>query len=86
MTCFIYNQQFGSCVFGYHDDIMSSDIDECLSGDAACGENGDCENTIGSYTCKCNSGFEMIGTVCRSKTVLLSNVVYTHTSENKLNL
>lgn len=35
------------------------DIDECsLYGDKLCGPGGRCDNTVGSFRCKCESGFE----------------------------
>ena len=33
------------------------DIDECAVGNHACGENGACANTRGSYTCSCADGY-----------------------------
>ena len=33
------------------------DIDECAVGNNACGENGACANTRGSYTCSCADGY-----------------------------
>ena len=35
--------------------ILFSDIDECEN--SPCG-NGDCSNTIGSYSCTCHPGYE----------------------------
>lgn len=35
-----------------------SDIDECLQHAGMC-RNGTCENTLGSYHCKCHKGFEL---------------------------
>ena len=32
------------------------DIDECANDDFTCDEKEYCSNTIGSYTCKCDSG------------------------------
>lgn len=34
-----------------------TDIDECMAGVEQCDHN--CENTIGSYTCFCDSGFTL---------------------------
>ena len=34
-----------------------SDIDECLNVTVTCGENAECLNTDGSYSCQCMSGF-----------------------------
>ena len=39
----------------YSNNILFIDVNEC-SGDV-CGENADCENTMGSYICTCKSGY-----------------------------
>ena len=38
------------------------DINECVTGDADCDENGFCENTDGSFLCSCNPGYTGLGT------------------------
>ena len=35
--------------------LNTADIDECVEGSHQCAQI--CNNTIGSYTCSCNSGF-----------------------------
>ena len=35
-----------------------TDIDECVLELDDCHDNATCNNTIGSYTCMCNDGFE----------------------------
>jgi cysteine-rich repeat protein len=40
------------------------DINECTAGTADCDANATCMNTIGSFTCKCNSGYQGTGTSC----------------------
>lgn len=35
----------------------STDTDECDEDPEICGTNSECNNTIGSYHCKCKSGF-----------------------------
>ena len=54
-------------------DLFSfADIDEC-SGDP-CDSNATCNNTDGSYTCTCNTGYSGSGESCASKlTITLSN-------------
>ena len=42
--------------------ILFSDINECLLN--PCDANADCTNTIGSFTCKCNAGFNGDGITC----------------------
>ena len=42
-----------------------SDIDECADSSLNnCDSNADCTNTVGSFTCACNSGFSGNGTSC----------------------
>ena len=36
--------------------VLSSDVDECSTANI-CDDNKYCINTQGSYTCRCNSGF-----------------------------
>jgi len=51
-TCF--------CKDGFQGDSCSEDVDECESGDNDCADQGKaCLNTIGSYKCGCESGYEM---------------------------
>ena len=38
--------------------ICFADIDECILGLDNCHDNATCTNSIGSYTCMCNDGFE----------------------------
>lgn len=47
----------------------SDDIDECNTGQASCGDNSDCTNTVGSYSCSCKTGFlqGLLGGQCTSK-------------------
>ena len=43
------------------------DVDECnLYGGKICGSGGRCENTVGSYRCTCDAGFETdAGGICQ---------------------
>ncbi|XP_071104331.1 matrilin-3-like [Haliotis cracherodii] len=40
------------------------DTNECTAMTDDCDENAQCDNTIGSFNCTCNSGFEGDGTSC----------------------
>ena len=46
----------GSCLlpFTYH---LFTDINECATGNGGCEQN--CNNTVGSYDCSCNVGFQL---------------------------
>ena len=57
----IVSNDFKSCVCpaGYSDiSGICVDINECGDGTHACGENGVCANTRGSYTCSCADGYQ----------------------------
>lgn len=40
------------------------DVDECASNTDNCSANAACKNTIGSFSCTCNSGYQGNGYVC----------------------
>ena len=49
------------------------DIDECREKPSVC-DHGLCENTVGSYRCRCNAGFELShNRDCIGKSVSLSH-------------
>lgn len=43
------------------------DIDECVRGLHRCGQQQQCVNNDGSYTCTCNTGYQASGSVCYDK-------------------
>ena len=55
-----------------------TDIDECLSNIPPCSPNGGCYNTMGSYSCSCNSGYTGNGTHCigRTEHIQPCNILY----------
>ena len=40
------------------------DTNECTEGNHHCGVNAECSNTLGSYNCTCEDGYEGNGTNC----------------------
>ena len=46
---------------------LNTDVDECTNGDSDCDTNARCTNTVGSYTCVCNSAYEGDGFNCTGK-------------------
>ena len=40
------------------------DINECSRGTDRCSNRATCRNTVGSYTCSCNSGYRGNGRSC----------------------
>ena len=44
--------------------VILVDINECDAGLHSCDGNATCTNTVGSYTCSCNTGFGGNGYNC----------------------
>ena len=44
--------------------MLFLDINECEVGTDNCHADATCENTIGSFTCTCNTGYEGDGVTC----------------------
>ena len=47
--------------------FVQVDIDECSEGVAECPSQSTCNNTIGSFTCDCDSGYRKVSDVCEGK-------------------
>ena len=45
--------------------VIFSDVNECQNGESKCSVNANCKNTIGSYNCKCKSGYNGNGRTCK---------------------
>ena len=43
-----------------------TDNDECLD-DSPCDANATCTNTVGSFNCSCNTGYDGDGVICISE-------------------
>ena len=44
--------------------LPSADINECEVGTDSCGDNAECTNTDGNYTCSCTTGYSGDGQSC----------------------
>lgn len=51
--------------------IFISDVDECSQDETLCGDNEECLNDQGKYSCVCQSGYKKKNKVCVKKGVLL---------------
>ena len=40
------------------------DIDECSTGVHNCTQNQQCVNSLGTFSCECNSGYELLNGTC----------------------
>ncbi len=49
------------------DNFCSTDIDECTTNNDNCDQDATCTNTIGSFTCTCNTGFFGDDVTCTGK-------------------
>ncbi|XP_053386930.1 uncharacterized protein LOC123542087 [Mercenaria mercenaria] len=73
------NNVFGNCTCkeGWIGSTCSEDIDECEENPTLCQskENSTCENTNGSYKCRCNEGLREQGNICTDSAILIAVVV-----------
>ena len=44
-----------------------------VSATHACHANAQCSNTVGSFTCGCNSGYQGSGFLCTGKCLILTS-------------
>ena len=47
--------------------VIFTDLEECSTNTHNCDVNADCENTVGSYSCKCRAGYTGDGQTCNGK-------------------
>jgi len=59
---------------------LQIDIDECATGTQMCHQKAMCNNTEGSYTCICNSGYTGDGQICNGKQVPVHTAICLHQS------
>ena len=64
---YIMHGKITNCIqFAYHAHFL--DVNECALGKHNCDANANCTDTIGSYMCACNIGYEGDGFNCTSET------------------
>ncbi|XP_065071004.1 uncharacterized protein LOC135695686 isoform X2 [Rhopilema esculentum] len=61
---------FGKCSNGYkcYDTCSCPGyqcVDECATGTHNCHQNAKCSNSVGSFSCQCNQGFQGNGSICK---------------------
>lgn len=61
----------------FHISNVCADLNECMAKPGIC-KNGRCENTVGSYRCKCDQGFiaNPTQTECIGKDVVSSHIFF----------
>jgi len=57
----------------FQDGRTCNDIDECSESNGKCSDR--CVNTAGSYTCVCETGYELIGKKCFGK-LYIQQILY----------
>ena len=62
-VCYICTCNIDLCALMFTS-VLCADVDECLAENFSCPSELDCENTFGSYSCKCDSGFIQDGDIC----------------------
>ena len=53
-----------------------ADINECQAGAHDCDVNADCQNTEGSGSCACKTGYSGSGTACTGENYYLVIIIY----------
>ena len=55
--------------------FLYPDIDECSTGGHGCHPHAICTNNVGSFSCRCNTGFSGDGTMCTGNDYKASNSI-----------
>lgn len=63
---FLTDKKTDQCKKNQYLHLVLIDIDECSNANT-CHVNATCKNTVGSYSCGCNSGFSGDGKVCKGE-------------------
>ena len=62
-VCYICTCNIDLCALMFTS-VLCADVDECLADNSTCPSESDCENTFGSFSCKCEPGFIYDGDIC----------------------
>ena len=57
--------------------MFYTDVDECVV-ESPCNTNAQCTNTVGSFFCVCNSGFQGDGMTCSGMRLLAQSETMFH--------
>ena len=58
-------------------------VNECARSLHNCHSNAGCINTLGSFQCQCDSGYEGSGIVCTGKAVICQQLMFRDHAENQ---
>ncbi len=58
--------------YSYNNSLVLIDINECDSDPFPCGDNSECIDSDGSFSCQCNRMFTGDGTTCKGTVFIFS--------------
>ena len=69
-------QSYFVVVKGNFYQLTISDINECTDGIHTCDSNATCSDSIGTFTCTCNSGYTGDGQSCMGKCLVQGSATF----------
>lgn len=64
VSCIVERCVVHSCVVMNVTIMCFVDVDECVTNNGGCSFNAECNNTMGSFHCTCNTGYSGNGFTC----------------------